>query len=172
MRAAIKFIKNNLKNRKLSGVEIGVEAGINALSISKSLKLKKLYLIDIWCKYTQDSNSYNYNKDYDRVKKKFKNKKNIIIIKGSSAKVAKTFPDNSLDFVYIDANHQYKYIKEDIKIWSTKVKENGYVCGHDYFYKFPGIIKAVDKFTKVNNYKLMVAKNPIVSVDWWFRKGR
>ena len=42
------------------------------------------------------------------------------------------FPDESLDFVYIDANHEYHCVLEDIELWFPKVKKGGVVSGHDY----------------------------------------
>lgn len=46
----------------------------------------------------------------------------------------KDFADESLDFVYIDGNHNLKYVVEDICEWSKKVKNGGIISGHDYFY--------------------------------------
>lgn len=54
------------------------------------------------------------------------------LIQGWSRDVAATVPDESLDFVFIDANHAYEYVVEDIAIWSKKVKKGGIVYGHDY----------------------------------------
>ncbi len=43
------------------------------------------------------------------------------------------FEDNSLDFVYIDANHSFKFVAQDIDGWSRKVRTGGVISGHDYF---------------------------------------
>ena len=45
----------------------------------------------------------------------------------------KDFNDNSLDFVFIDGNHTFEYVVEDIAQWSKKVKVGGIVSGHDYW---------------------------------------
>jgi hypothetical protein len=42
------------------------------------------------------------------------------------------YADNSLDFVYIDASHEYEDIKNDILNWLPKVKNNGILAGHDF----------------------------------------
>jgi hypothetical protein len=47
------------------------------------------------------------------------------------------FPDESLDFVYIDANHEYQHVLEDIELWFPKVKKGGVVSGHDYITPIP-----------------------------------
>ena len=171
MRTSIEFIKNKLGNN-LIGVEIGVEAGLHAFEVNKCLDIRKFYLVDIWGKYKQETGFYNYEVNYERVKKKFKNNKNVFVIKGKSIEIANRFTDNSLDFVYIDANHQYEYVRNDIEFWTKKVKINGYVCGHDYFDKFPGVIKATNEFVKKYNYKLFTKKNKPISADWWFKKER
>jgi hypothetical protein len=44
------------------------------------------------------------------------------------------FEDESLDFVYIDGNHEFRYIAEDLFEWTKKVKKGGIVSGDDYFF--------------------------------------
>ena len=48
------------------------------------------------------------------------------------------FEDGSLDFVYIDGDHSFKYIAEDLVEWSKKVRSGGCVSGHDYLMTPPG----------------------------------
>lgn len=59
--------------------------------------------------------------------------------------VVDQYRDKSLDFVFIDAGHSYKEVKEDIEAWLPKVKYGGWLAGHDYnSVSFPGVKKAVD----------------------------
>lgn len=68
----------------------------------------------------------------------------IIVHKMKSIEASKLFADNSLTFVFIDADHSYEAVKEDIKAWYPKVKINGWLCGHDYGNRIPtGVDKAV-----------------------------
>ena len=61
-----------------------------------------------------------------------------------SVDAAKTYANNSLDFVFIDADHEYESVKEDIKAWFPKVKVGGILAGHDYAGPWwPGVAKAV-----------------------------
>lgn len=56
----------------------------------------------------------------------------------------KYYSDRSLDFVWIDADHEYEKVKEDLLVWQMKVKRGGLLCGHDYASNdFPGVFKAV-----------------------------
>ncbi len=53
-------------------------------------------------------------------------------IRGSSSESARFFEDGSVDFVFIDADHVYDRVKEDILAWLPKVKPGGIIAGHDY----------------------------------------
>jgi len=52
-------------------------------------------------------------------------------------------PDASLDFVFIDADHSYEGVRDDIADWTPKVRAGGWVMGHDFAPEFPGVEKAV-----------------------------
>jgi len=61
-----------------------------------------------------------------------------------SAEAAALYEDESLDFVFIDASHDFESIKRDITAWFRKVKVGGLFAGHDYAQPYPGIVKAVN----------------------------
>ena len=69
-------------------------------------------------------------------------------IKKSSVEAAKSFEDDSLDAVFIDAEHTYDAVKADIEAWYPKLKNGGYISGHDYYMGWPGVCQAVDSFFK------------------------
>ena len=73
------------------------------------------------------------------------------------------YPDNSFDFVYIDADHYYDSVKEDINLWYPKVVPGGILSGHDYdgrgdnMKRKPfGVKKAVDEFCQEKGYELIL----------------
>lgn len=65
-------------------------------------------------------------------------------IRTTSIEASKTYDDNTLDFVFIDASHEYNDVLDDISHWLPKVKIGGCLAGHDYdYYK---VNKAVKDF--------------------------
>lgn len=69
--------------------------------------------------------------------------RNFIPLKMNSIDASKQFQDNSCDVIYIDMDHTYDAVKQDILNWLPKVKNNGYLAGHDY--DWSGVKKAVDE---------------------------
>ena len=84
------------------------------------------------------------------------------IIRMDSSKASGLYDDNSLDFVFIDADHSYEKVLEDIKAWLPKIKIGGILAGHDY--DFEGVKKAVwETFGDLPEHKGHV---------WCFEKGK
>lgn len=120
-------------------VEVGSAYGEGAEIFSKYFD--KVYCIDPWVKSTADREKY-----FDE---KLENNTKIIKMKGISKDFIDTFKNKSLDFVYIDANHNYEFVKKDIEMWLPKIKDNGFIGGHDYNFSFLGVIQAVhEKFDR------------------------
>mgnify|MGYP003965012587 CR=1 FL=1 len=71
-------------------------------------------------------------------------------IKKTSIEASKDFQDESCDVVYIDMQHSYEAVKEDIEHWLPKVKKGGYISGHDYPYA-PGVAKAVHEVFSIDD---------------------
>jgi len=140
-------------------VEIGAWKGSStaflAVEIINSGKNIKLDVIDTWkgsndgafSAYVDDLK--NNNGDiFNLFKKNLEPVKHIINpIQMPSEEAYKLYKDNSLDFVFLDGNHNYDSVKNDIIFWSTKIKKGGFIGGHDYHHKdLPGVTKAVDEF--------------------------
>lgn len=71
-------------------------------------------------------------------------KNHLVHIRKPSLEAVCEFEDESLDFVFIDAAHDYESVKADIESWIHKVKPKGIIAGHDYL--SPGVKKAVDEY--------------------------
>jgi hypothetical protein len=74
------------------------------------------------------------------------------IVKKFSLEAARDIPDGSLDFVFIDANHQLLPVLQDIYAWTPKVRVGGIISGHDYA-PSPShqVVEAVDAYTSANH---------------------
>ena len=77
----------------------------------------------------------------------------------TSVEAAETYSDNSLDFVFIDAAHDYDSVKQDIISWLPKVKIGGIISGHDYPY-LP-VRQAVNE---------LLTKVGFIGACWWVVK--
>jgi len=62
---------------------------------------------------------------------------------GDSFVRAKDFEDESIDFLFIDANHTYEYVSQDIAAYLPKIKPGGIIAGHDFNGHHPGVVQAV-----------------------------
>lgn len=67
----------------------------------------------------------------------------VNIVQLSSEEAARTYRDNSLDFVFIDAGHSEEEVFNDIVAWLPKVKVGGVLSGHDFSGAWPGVERAV-----------------------------
>ena len=128
------------------GVEVGVLGGKNLKNLCDSLpNFSKFYGIDPWIDFT-DRKWYHKNKaSAERNLEGEINRGRVELIEGFSADEVAQFNDNSLDFVFIDGNHEYEFVKEDIGLWRPKVKKGGILAGDDYKDGEQGVVKAVDE---------------------------
>lgn len=144
------------------GVEVGVAGGKYSVKLCEANPQMKIYGVDPWI-YYKDYHDYSDDKLdslYKEAKERLSKFSNYEIIKDYSQNALQKFADNSLDFVYIDANHDEPFVTEDIVEWSKKVRSGGIVSGHDYF-KRKGVgskrkysvIKATQRYTEENNIK-------------------
>lgn len=129
-------------------VEIGSYQGESAEQFAKSGKFEKIYCVDPWINIDNTEDMiYNYC-SFDLVEKEFDKRMKpynfVYKRKAFSKDVVCTFNNESLDFVYIDGDHRYESVKHDISVWISKVKEGGYIAGHDYGTK-DGVKIAVDE---------------------------
>tara|TARA_B100000768_G_scaffold4770_1_gene5908 strand:- start:1896 stop:2570 length:675 start_codon:yes stop_codon:yes gene_type:complete len=118
----------------------GVEVGVFKGEFSKILLSGwngKLYMVDPWRPlggdYIDKTNHAHHDSIYQDAINSIKGYENrAIMIRALSEEAIDLFEDNSLDFVYIDANHGYSYVKQDLELWWPKLKSGGIMSGHDF----------------------------------------
>ena len=121
------------------GFKVGAEIGVYKGEFSEKIAQTglTLYSIDPWQIYDDYDNPRGQDRldfQYEHTKQVLAPYPNCTIIRKTSMEAAPDFKDDSLDFVYIDANHDFRYVAEDLSEWTKKVKKGGIVSGHDYFY--------------------------------------
>lgn len=128
------------------GAEIGVRDGKFSECICKGVPGVKIFCVDIWGEYYHFDKEYG-NKNFEIAKKRLANF-DCTFIKKPGQIAANDFEDNSLDFVYIDADHRFDWVMEDLITWGRKVRVGGIISGHDYYrFRNAGVVPAVDIYT-------------------------
>jgi len=74
---------------------------------------------------------------------------------GYSKEVGASFPDKYFDWIFIDGDHAGEAVKQDLETYSSKVKNGGYILGHDYERRrFSGLIESVNEFCKKHKWRI------------------
>lgn len=120
--------------------EIGSYAGVSSEVFA--LYCKKLYCIDTWEDWNHDGIIFQAMDLFDNMKSYYSHIDKLPM-RGEEA--SNMFPDEHFDLVYIDASHGYDDVINDIKTWLPKIKNGGYLAGHDY-------IEGIDVLYAVNDY--------------------
>jgi cephalosporin hydroxylase len=134
-------------------VEIGSWKGKSssymAVEIANSGKNIKFDCVDTWLGSPEHihDNYVKTNTLYELFLNNMKPVSNYFsAIRKSSEEASKLYDDKSLDFVFIDAEHSYESVTNDIKLWEPKIKTGGIIAGHDYSCSWPAVTKAVDDY--------------------------
>jgi len=123
------------------GYKKGVEIGVYKAEFTEKFAKAglEIYGVDPWVAYGDYATHPKYNRFQERQdflyghsQRVLKPYPNAHLIKKTSMEAVKDFEDGSLDFVYIDGHHGFKYVAEDIWEWEKKIKKGGVVAGHDY----------------------------------------
>lgn len=142
----------------IRGAEIGVERGIFSKILLDANPTMELNCVDSWKFYPQYNARLNNRRDLPQKFIETQNRLkgyNVNYYKMFSKDAVKKFEDESLDFVYIDANHDLPYFMNDLVWWEKKVKRGGMVCGHDYIRVKPNkptknfVVEAVSWYTEL-----------------------
>lgn len=136
-----------------TGAEIGVKKGTFSRHLCQVVRGLHLYSVDPWLSYPgyEGRNKQRYQNGNYKLAAERLAKYNCTIVRKMSLEAAQDFADNSLDFVYIDANHVYEHARADIAAWSRVVRPGGILAGDDYLNArdadWCGVKRAVDEWT-------------------------
>lgn len=151
------------------GAEIGVAAGAYSKTIMEQNPQLELMLgVDPYIPYSGYKDyvrTSTFNTLESDAKSRLDVYDNYKFVKKTSLDAAQDVEDESLDFVYIDANHSRPFVDQDIEAWSKKVRRGGIVAGHDYARIKAkngeasdnwAVIPAIHEYVKKNDIQLLI----------------
>jgi predicted O-methyltransferase YrrM len=134
-------------------VEVGCKEGRTTGFVLANCPDVRVIAIDPWMKQpkSDDSTRETYEDwDFEKIERTFwenvgehKDRCTMWIRRSVSAAPQVAQDHGSVDVVFIDALHDYESVKQDISLWWPLVREGGFICGHDFQHKFPGVMRAV-----------------------------
>lgn len=154
---------------KESGFVRGAEVGVYKGEYSEQFCKAGLthFAVDPWMAFAGQGRSQKAQERqdfiYGHTHRQLDKYPNCTMIRKTSMDALADFPDRSLDYVYLDGDHSFRFVAEDIVEWSKKVKIGGIVSGHDYWNTSPHasnvvchVEAVVDAYTKLFNIE-----------EWW-----
>jgi len=127
--------------------EVGVFGGDFSEHILRIVKPKTLHLIDPW-KYEADEKyerswyggvfgvgQSHMDSLFESVRRRFRREiaaGTIVLHRSTSEAALRTLGAECLDWIYIDGNHLYEYVKSDLELGYRALKDAGYLSGDDY----------------------------------------
>lgn len=158
-----------------SGAEIGVKAGFFSNHLLATWKGSRLYSIDPWSwepgdNYVDKANvSQEEHEEFRELAESLlaQHAGRSRVLRLSSDRAYQVFAKESLDFVYLDARHDYQSVRSDILRWWSRIRRGGILAGHDYLDgHLPqgefGVKMAVDEFAESVLAEVMVTQED----DW------
>lgn len=129
------------------GVEIGTRTGESAEMWCTANPEMKLTCIDPYGVYSARPDQEKQNNNYALALEHIRPYK-AVIVRETSMNALSNFANESLDFVFIDGDHHFDYVVQDLVCWARKVKKHGMIILHDYCqFEKAGITRAVDAYT-------------------------
>lgn len=160
-RSARKQMLQSLDLVGATGAEVGVFKGNFSKDILEAVKPEKLYLIDPWQNFDDPglSSSWYHAKSSNDMEAVFRDVSDrfstevssgqVEILRGKSQDRVPEIPDASLDFAYIDGDHRFEGVLEDLRILNPKIKVGGYLILDDYMTRGwwgDGVVRGLNVF--------------------------
>lgn len=159
------FVKHhNLSDKTI--LEIGCYLGISTELFA--MYSKHVTTIDLWG-IDENYDGGECPKEYwpyieKSARERLSKYKNVSVIKDFAKNVHNKIGDESLDLIYLDGNHSYDNVKNEIEQWYNKLKIGGYMTGHDYVNETKKaidemyIIKEMESFVTFKDYSWSMKK--------------
>jgi hypothetical protein len=150
------------KNGFKKCAEIGIGYGFHARQILDNTSVEHLYLVDPMRFYPNDGFADDVIK-YGGFELLVKNinkhlqchQDRYTWYRIPSLEITnEQIPPESLDCVFLDADHSYDAVKHDLSFWWQKLRKGGWLLGDDYQSCHPGTTRAVNEFAKEGNLKM------------------
>lgn len=135
------FLLNEVKHKDMVVVEVGSWVGNGSTRvIVETIRDVKgtLYCVDTWAGSDNVSHHRQYRARFNSMfmlfsenVRQYQGRDIVKPLAMPSLEASKLFPDKSVDLVFIDANHGYSHVKQDLLAWLPKVRSGGFLCGHD-----------------------------------------
>jgi hypothetical protein len=159
------------------GCEVGVFKASYSSILLEAWEGKRLYSIDPYRTFAEATYLDQSNIAQEEFERVYAQAQEILrpyqdrsqIVRKTSVEAAADFSDGSLDFVYLDGNHSYEAVHEDIEAWFPKIREGGVLAGHDYVedgisaHGDFGVRKAVAEFSAKHRINIYQTAEPFPS---------
>lgn len=162
------------------GAEIGVFTGEFSKLLLKCLTPRELYLIDPWWKKHGerfpwvDNSRLTPKKAFELTQRRvrpFMSKTKVEIVVDEALEYANKIPDRYFDWIYLDTSHSLEATREELRVFQSKIKENGYIAGDDWqpdkSHKHHGVYAAVQEFIRKEPFEIIYAGT---ARQWCLRK--
>lgn len=154
------------------GAEIGVAFGGHSEALLAQTRIEKLYGVDSYRHRSGYEDPMNLpQSDFDTLYEKTKERLGVFghrfeLIRAASGEAVERI-EGLLDFIYIDADHSYQGVWDDLCAWFAKVRMGGIIGGHDYDHPyFPGVRQAIDEFFRRFDWHVHTEGEGV----WWVEK--
>jgi len=148
------------------GAEIGVKRGEYAEATCKASPTLHYHCVDIW-DTVPDRYQFRRRRHLREARVRLA-PYHATFIRGKSLDAVCDFADQSLDFVYIDAAHDFDNVVQDIIQWSAKVKHGGVIAGHDYYqHRYGGVVPAVDAYVRAHQIATWYVTYEVMPSFFW-----
>ena len=155
------------------GAEIGVAEGHYSLTLCQAIPGLRLMCVDLWDTYYRGEKKLKdtaSQMDALALAHEKLDAYQVQFIHAASMDAVRDVPVSSLDFVYIDANHEFDFVMQDIIEWSRRVRPGGIVALHDYYrFRGAGVVNAVDAYTTAHQIREWFLDDQRETTAFWMK---